>query len=105
MTRIVDEREVKQGSTGRPGFYVLVSSLGLAALALGGYLLWTGTSSPPSVSQEAARESLPGGSPTATGSTNVPPANPAYPVPTQTPNPGAPPVNPQPADGQPAPRR
>lgn len=101
MARIVDEREVKQGSKGMPGFYVLIGSLGLAAVAMTGYLLWTGASSssdpsqgssPPS--QESSRQIAPGGSSTSTSSTSVPPAYPAYPAPTQTPNPGATPARP-----------
>jgi flagellar basal body-associated protein FliL len=94
MARIVDEREVKQGSKGKPGFYVLVTSLSLAAVAMAGYLLWTGTSSPTNPSQESSRETVPGGSPSSTSSTSVPPANPAYPAPTATPNPGATPARP-----------
>jgi flagellar basal body-associated protein FliL len=101
MARIVDEREVKQGSKGKPGFYVLVGSLALAAVALAGYLLWTGASSPTDPSRETSRQVVPGQSPTSTSSTAVPPANPAYPAPTETPNPGAAPVNPS----QPAPQR
>lgn len=101
MAPIVDEREVKQGSKGRPGFYVLVSSLALAAVALAGYLLWAGATLPTDPSQESSRQIVPGESPTSTSSTNVPPANPAYPVPTQTPNPGSAPANPS----QPSPQR
>lgn len=85
MAKIVPDDRTRQGPSGRPVLGVLIGALALCALALGGYLIWTGSESPDSPSQDAARETVtgtPSGSSDANPTDRVPPANPAYPVPT-----------------------
>ena len=85
MRNIVPDERVRQGPAGLPVLGVLVGALFLCAVALTGYLLWVGSESPDSVSQNASRE-LTTGSPsgsTANPSTRVPPGNPAYPAPSE----------------------
>jgi hypothetical protein len=84
MRKIVPDERARQGPAGRPVLGVLVATLLLCAVALGGYLLWVGVESPDAPSQEASREAVtgsPSGSTNANPTDRVSPANPAYPVP------------------------
>lgn len=86
MTKIVPDDRARQGPSGRPVLGVLIGALVLCAVALGGYMLWTGSESPDSPSQDAARQAAtgsPSGS-SANPSSQVNPANPAYPAPSAT---------------------
>lgn len=67
---------------------VLLVSLLLLAVAVGGYLVWVSSTSPDNPGTEAARSATTGST---TGSSinptsRVPPANPAYPVPEAQPS-------------------
>jgi len=90
MTKIVSDDRARQGPSGRPVLGVLIGGLALCAVAIGGYLVWVGVSSPDSPSQEASRASVTGSTSGSSGnSTNrVPPDNPAYPATTGTTTPG-----------------
>jgi hypothetical protein len=84
MSKIIPDDRARQGPSGRPVLGVLIGGLALCAVAIGGYLVWVGISSPDSPSQEASRSSVTGST---SGSGSNPtdrtsPANPAYPVPT-----------------------
>jgi hypothetical protein len=84
MTQIVPDDRARQGGSGRPVLGVLIGTLALCALALGGFMLWTGSESPDSPSQEASRQSTtgtPSGSSNANPTDRISPANPAYPAP------------------------
>jgi hypothetical protein len=83
MSKIVPDDRARQGPSGRPVLGVLIGSLALLAVAVGGYLVWVGMSSPDDPSQEASRQSVTGST---SGSGSNPtdrtsPANPAYPAP------------------------
>lgn len=82
MDKIVADDSARQGSKGRPVLMVLIGSMVLLAVALTTYLMWAGSESPDSASQNASRQSTTG---SPAGSTNpsdrVSPANPAYPAP------------------------
>ena len=85
MNKIVPDDRARQGASGRPVLGVLIGALALCVLALGGYMIWSGSSSPDSASQDAARQTAtgsPSGSSNANPTDRVSPANPAYPVPT-----------------------
>jgi|SRR5215203_2482792 hypothetical protein len=88
MRKIVDEQRVRQGGRGRPVFLVLIGSFLLLGLYLVGMMVWSGSESPTSPSQDASRQAAsPSASSNASG---TPPANPAYPAPSsQTANPSA----------------
>jgi hypothetical protein len=80
---IISDDRARQGPSGRPVLRVLVGALFLCAVAISGYLVWVGTSSPDDPSQNASREATTGSS---SGSNANPtdrtsPANPAYPAP------------------------
>jgi len=81
--RIPDDR-ARQGPSGRPVLGVLIGSLLLLAVAISGYLLWVGSTSPDDPGTDAARANVTGST---TGSSNpdptnrTSPANPAYPAP------------------------
>jgi hypothetical protein len=84
MTKIVPDDRARQGPSGRPVLGVLIGALVLCVLALGGYMIWAGSESPDSPSQEAARENTtgsPSGSSNANPTNRISPANPAYPAP------------------------
>jgi hypothetical protein len=84
MRKIVADERVRQGPPGRPVLAVLIGALCLCVVAIAGYLLWAGAESPDQPSQAASRE-LTTGSTTGSSqnpSARVPPANPAYPAPT-----------------------
>ncbi len=82
MTKIVRDDRARQGPMGRPVLMVLIASLALLGIYLVSLLVWSGSTTPDSPSQEASREATTGSS---SGSSNpttkVPPANPAYPAP------------------------
>ena len=89
MRKIVDEQRARQGGRGRPVFLVLIGSFLLLGLYLVGMMVWSGSESPTSPSQDASRQAT---SPSASSSntSGTPSANPAYPAPaTQTANPSA----------------
>jgi hypothetical protein len=82
MPRIVEaEAAARQGPKGRPVLMVLIGAFALVALYLVSMLLWAGSTSPDSASQDASRTAVTG---SPTGSTNptdrTPSANPAYPL-------------------------
>jgi len=83
MPILPDER-ARQGPKGRPVLMVLVGSLVLLAIYMVSLMIWTGSESPDSASQDASRQATTG-SPSGSSrnpSTQISPANPAYPVPT-----------------------
>jgi hypothetical protein len=85
MRKIVPDERARQGPAGRPVLGVLIGALLLCAVAITGFMLWTGSQSPDAPSQEASRQTTTGsptGSTDANPSDRVSPANPAYPVPT-----------------------
>jgi hypothetical protein len=83
MRKIVPDDRARQGPSGRPVLGVLIGSLALLAVAVGGYLVWVGISSPDNPSQEASRAAVTGSTSGSGGNPTdrVSPANPAYPVP------------------------
>jgi cytoskeletal protein RodZ len=80
MPQIVSDSRARQGSRGKPVFLVLLGSFVLLGLFMVSMLVWSGSESPPSASQDAARQNA---SPSASSSntSRTPAANPAYPVP------------------------
>jgi hypothetical protein len=82
MPRIVEaEEQARQGPRGRPVLMVLIGAFALIALYLVSMMIWAGSTSPDSTSQDASRQAVtgaPGGS--SNPSARVPSANPAYPV-------------------------
>jgi flagellar basal body-associated protein FliL len=91
MEKIVADDNARQGSKGKPVLMVLIGSMVLLAVALTTYMMWAGSTSPDSASQNASRQSTTGSQ---TGSTNpsdrISPANPAYPAPSNSTATGAP---------------
>ncbi len=79
MRKIVEDERVRQGPRGRPVFLVLVGSFLLIGLFLLSMLVWSGSESPNSASQDAARRQT--ASPSSSNASGTPPANPAYPAP------------------------
>jgi hypothetical protein len=81
MARIVQDQTARQGPKGRPVLMVLVGALALIGLYLVSMLIWSGSTSPDSTSQDASRTAVTG---SPTGSANrtdrTPPATPAYPL-------------------------
>jgi len=78
MAHIVPDNRARQGPPGRPVLGVLIGALALVAVALTGYLVWVGSTSPDSPTQDAARQSAtgdpkgnprPAGDPSTTGAT------------------------------------
>ena len=83
MPLTTDDR-ARQGPSGRPVLWVLGGAMALCAVALVGFMLWTGSESPDAASQDASRQALTGtqsGSSNANPTDRISPANPAYPVP------------------------
>src|SRR5215213_3202284 len=96
MAQNTTDDRARQGRRGRPVLMVLVGSLVLLGLYMIGMMMWSGSTSPDSPSQNASRQSTSGsasGSGSGASSSNtsgVPTANPAYPAPaTPTANPNA----------------
>ena len=83
MARQVPDDRARQGATGRPVLGVLIGSLLLLGIAAGGYLIWAGAQSPDDPGTDAARSNVTGSTQGSSinPSSNVPPANPAYPAP------------------------
>jgi hypothetical protein len=80
MSKIVQDERVRQGPRGRPVFLVLIGSFVLIGIYLLSMLVWSGSTSPDSPSQNAARQQA--GAPAASSNTSgTPAANPAYPAP------------------------
>jgi hypothetical protein len=81
MARIVKDQTARQGPKGRPVLMVLIGAFMLIGLYLVSMLVWSGSTSPDSTSQDASRTAVTG---SPTGSANrtdrTPPANPAYPL-------------------------
>jgi hypothetical protein len=93
MPRIVPDDRARQGASGRPVLGVLIGSLALVAVAIAGYLIWVGATSPTDESQDASRAAVTGSTSGSSSnpSARVKPENPAYPAPgasstTGTPN-------------------
>lgn len=84
MVQQVPDDRARQGASGRPVLGVLIGSLLLLAVAVAGYMVWVGSTSPDDPGTNAAREGTTGST---TGSTNANPGNrtqpenPAYPAP------------------------
>ena len=80
MRKIVEGEQVRQGPRGKPVFLVLLGSFLLIGIYLLSMLVWSGSDSPTSPSQDASRQA---GSPPASSSntSRTPSANPAYPAP------------------------
>jgi hypothetical protein len=80
MSKIVEDDRVRQGGRGKPVFLVLLGSFLLIGIYLVSMLVWSGSESPSSPSQDAARQTA---SPSAASSntSGTPAANPAYPAP------------------------
>ncbi len=86
MRKVVSDDRSRQGPSGRPVLGVLIGGLALCAVAIGGYLIWVGTTSPDNPSQDASRAAVTGsqsGSSNANPTDRTSPANPAYPVPAE----------------------
>jgi hypothetical protein len=86
MRKIVPDERVRQGPAGRPVLGVLIGALILCAVAITGFMMWTGAESPDSATQDASRQATTGsptGSTDANPSDRVSPANPAYPAPAE----------------------
>ncbi|MCG7393611.1 hypothetical protein MHY87_11900 [Microvirga sp. ACRRW] len=88
MVQQVPDDRARQGPSGRPVLGVLIGSLLLLAVAVGGYLIWVGSTSPDDPGTDAARSATTGST---SGSSANPtdrtsPANPAYPAPDAQPS-------------------
>ncbi|HYI89439.1 MAG TPA: hypothetical protein VEY05_06010 [Beijerinckiaceae bacterium] len=80
MPKIVEDDRARQGPTGRPVFLVLIGSFLLLGLYLVGMMMWSGSETPNSPTQDASRQSA--SPPAASSNTSqTPAANPAYPAP------------------------
>lgn len=82
MPRIVEtDTEARQGPKGRPVLMVLIGAFILIGIYLLSMMIWAGSTSPDSASQDASRTAVTG---SPSGSSNptarTPSANPAYPV-------------------------
>lgn len=89
MAQQIPDDRARQGASGRPVLGVLLGSLLLLAIAVGGYMIWVGTSSPDDPGTDAARSATTGsttGSSNANPTNRVSPANPAYPAPNAQPS-------------------
>jgi cytoskeletal protein RodZ len=79
MRKIVEDERARQGPKGKPVFLVLIGSFLLIGIYLLSMLVWSGSESPNSPSQDASRQQA--GSPSSSNTSRTPPANPAYPAP------------------------
>jgi len=80
MRKIVEDQRVRQGPRGKPVFLVLLGSFLLIGIYLLSMLVWSGSDSPNSPSQDAARQQAAPSS-SSSNASRTPPANPAYPAP------------------------
>jgi hypothetical protein len=81
MREVLTDDKARQGPRGRPVLGVLIGGLALCAVAIGGYLVWVGMTSPDAPGQNASRNAVtgsPSGS-TSNPSDRTPAANPSYP--------------------------
>ena len=84
MAQLVPDDRTRQGGSGRPVLGVLIGSLLLLAVAVTGYMMWVGSTSPDDPGTDAARSATTGsttGSSNANPTNRISPANPAYPAP------------------------
>jgi hypothetical protein len=85
MPQTVSDDRARQGPSGRPVLGVLIGALVLLGIALAGFMIWVGSTSPDHPSQDASRALTTGN--TAGSSANptnkISPANPAYPTPAE----------------------
>lgn len=80
MSKIIADKRARQGRRGTPVLIVLVGSLVLLAVAMIGFMTWTGRNSPTSPQQAASQQAnSPGAS--SSNTSRVPTENPAYPAP------------------------
>jgi flagellar basal body-associated protein FliL len=81
MPQIIPDDRARQGGSGRPVLGVLVGALALLAVAVTGYMIWVGSTSPSDESQDASRAAVTGStSGNSNPSADVKPENPHYPV-------------------------
>jgi hypothetical protein len=87
MAPVVQDDQARQGRKGRPVLMVLVASLVLLGIYMVGMMVWSGSTSPDSASQNASRQSTTGsasgsgGGVSSSNTSGTPAGNPAYPVP------------------------
>jgi hypothetical protein len=81
MAPIVRDQKTRQGPIGRPVLMVLIGAFVLIAVYLVSMMLWAGSTSPDSASQDASRTAVTGSpSGSANRTDRTPTANPAYPL-------------------------
>jgi hypothetical protein len=83
MVQQIPDDRARQAPPGRPVLGVLLGSLLLLVIAVGGYMIWASSTSPDDPGTDAAR-ALTTGSTTgsnANPTNRISPANPAYPAP------------------------
>ena len=68
MPKLTTDDRARQGPPGRPVLWVLGGAMALCAVALVGFMLWTGSESPDAASQDASRQAVTG---TQSGSSNA----------------------------------
>ena len=88
MAPVIQDDRARQGRKGRPVLMVLVGSLVLLGLYMVGMMMWSGSTSPDSATQNASRQATTGsasgsgsGKASSSNSSGTPTANPAYPAP------------------------
>ena len=84
MAQLIPDDRARQGGSGRPVLGVLIGALLLLGVAISGYMLWVGSSSPDDPGTDAARSATTGsttGSSNANPTNRIEPSNPAYPAP------------------------
>ncbi|MFL5131964.1 hypothetical protein ACD578_20140 [Microvirga sp. RSM25] len=94
MAQQIPDDRARQGASGRPVLGVLIGSLLLLAVAISGYMIWAGSTSPDDPGTDAARANVTGsttGSSDANPTNRITPANPAYPAPGAQPSANEPP--------------
>ena len=94
MAQQIPDDRTRQGGSGSPVLGVLIGSLLLIAVAVGGYMIWVGSTSPDDPGTDAARSQTTGsttGSSNANPTNRISPSNPAYPAPGAQPSANEPP--------------
>ena len=79
MAKIIADEDARGGTRGSPVLVVLIAALILCAIALTGFMFWTGSQTPTSPQQAASERST--NTTSSTNSSRVPAENPAYPAP------------------------